>query len=99
MKVELKVCQFKAYDKNSTCLLPSIMTTEEIKIRVDSETAKAFNSVSATERQKLELLLNVRLKESLSQNDSLSKIMNEISQEAISKGLTPEILQSLLEDE
>ncbi|MEL6441857.1 MAG: hypothetical protein AAFQ80_21730 [Cyanobacteria bacterium J06621_8] len=42
------------------------MTTEEIKIRVDSETAKAFNSVSATERQKLELLLNVRLKESLS---------------------------------
>ena len=75
------------------------MTTEEIRIRVDSETAKAFNSTSAQERQKLELLLNLKLKESLSQSDSLLKIMDEISQEAVDKGLTLEILQSLLEDE
>ncbi|MEN9521587.1 MAG: hypothetical protein RLZZ381_4175 [Cyanobacteriota bacterium] len=75
------------------------MATEEIKIRVDPETAKAFNSTSASERQKLELLLNLKLKESLSNSDSLLKIMDEISQEAINKGLTPEILQSLLEDE
>ena len=75
------------------------MTTEEIRIRVDSETAKAFNSTSTQERQKLELLLNLKLKESLSQNDSLSKIMDEISNEAVDKGLTPEILQTLLEDE
>jgi hypothetical protein len=75
------------------------MTTEEIKIRVDSETAKAFNSSSVQERQKLELLLNLKLKESLSQNDSLLEIMDEISQDAVDKGLTPEILQTLLEDE
>jgi hypothetical protein len=72
------------------------MTTEEIKIRVDSETAKAFNSTSAQERQKLELLLNLKLKESLSQSYSLLKIMYEISQEAADKGLTLKILQSLL---
>jgi hypothetical protein len=75
------------------------MTTEEIKIRVDTEIAKAFNSTSAQGRQKLELLLNLKLKESLNNSDSLLKIMDEISQEAINKGLTPEILQSLLEDE
>ena len=71
------------------------MATEEITIRVDPETARAFNSTSAQERQKVELLLNFKLKESLSKSDSLLEIMDEISQE----GLTPEILQSLLEDE
>lgn len=75
------------------------MTTEEIKIRVDSKTAKAFNSTSAQERQKLELLLNLKLKESLSSSSFLSKIMDEISKEAVDKGLTPEILQTLLEHE
>jgi hypothetical protein len=35
----------------------------------------------------------------LNSHDSLLEIMDEISQEAINKGLTPEILQSLLEDE
>ena len=38
------------------------MTTEEIRIRVDTEIAKAFNSTPAQERQKLELLLNLKLK-------------------------------------
>lgn len=75
------------------------MATEEITIRVDPETARAFNSTSGQERQKLELLINFKLKESLSKSDSLFKIMDEISQEALDKGLTPEILQSLLEDE
>ena len=75
------------------------MTTEEIKIRVDTEIAKAFNSTSPQERQKLEVLLNHKLKESLDNNDSLLKIMNQISKEAVDKGLTPEILQSLLKDE
>ncbi len=75
------------------------MTTEEITIHVDADTAKAFKATSAQKRQKLELLLNLKLKESLSSSDSLLEIMDEISQEAINKGLTPEILQSLLEDE
>lgn len=77
----------------------SNMATEEITIRVDTETARAFNSTPAQERHKLEFLLNLKLKESLSKSDSLLEIMDEISQEALNKGLTPEILQSLLEDE
>ena len=75
------------------------MTTEEITIRVDADTAKAFHSTSIEERQKLELLLNLKLRDSLHNKDSLLEIMDEISQEALAKGLTPEILQSLLEDE
>ena len=75
------------------------MTTEKITIHVDADTAKAFKSTSAEERQKLELLLNLKLKESLSSSDSILEIMDKISQEALDKGLTPEILQSLLEDE
>ena len=75
------------------------MMTEEIRIRVDAETAKAFNSISAPERKQLELLLNLKLKESLNNSESLLQLMDEISQEAIKKGLTPEILQTLLEDE
>ncbi len=75
------------------------MITEEIRILVDAQTARAFNSISAPERQKLELLLNLKLKESLNNSESLLQLMNEISQEAIKKGLTSEILQTLLEDE
>ncbi len=75
------------------------MSTKKITIRVDTETAKAFESISVQERQKLELLLNLKLKEFLNNSDSLLKIMDEISQEAMEKGLTPEILESLLEDE
>ena len=87
----MKVKQFLVIDRN--------MATEEIIIRVDPETARAFNSTSAQERRKLELLLNFKLKESLNKSDSLLEIMDEISQEVLEKGLTLEILQSLLEDE
>ncbi len=64
------------------------MSTKKITIRVDTETAKAFESISVQERQKLELLLNLKLKEFLNNSDSLLKIMDEISQEAMEKGLT-----------
>lgn len=69
------------------------------KTEPNNENSLAFNSSSAQKRQKMELLLNLKLRESLNNSDFLLEIMNEISQEAIEKGLTPEILQSLLEDE
>ena len=75
------------------------MTNKKITIRVETETAKAFESLSVQERQNLELLLSLKLKESLSNSYSLLKIMDEMSQEAMEKGLTPKVLESLLADE
>ncbi len=73
--------------------------TEEITLTVDSEVAQAYNSASPQERRKLELLVNLSLREATSNKRSLQEIMLEISENARARGLTPEILQSILEEE
>jgi hypothetical protein len=76
------------------------MTTATISIEVDSEAARAFAQASADERRKLELLLALRLRElTIGPIRPLRKIMDEIGAKAESRGLTPEILDSLLHDE
>ena len=74
------------------------MKTDEITIRVDADSARAFRSASEQDRQKLEVLLGLRLRESLSDQGSLLEIMDEISREAAANGLTPEILRSILKE-
>jgi hypothetical protein len=76
------------------------MATETITLEVDSEAAQAFKSVSADEREKLQVLLSVWLKKyATTDTGSLKEIMDEMSEEAQSRGLTPEILKSILEEE
>jgi ferritin-like protein len=76
------------------------MTTATISIEVDSDAARAFAAASAEERRKLELLLALRLRELTSGPPRpLREIMDEIGANAESRGLTPEILDSLLHDE
>jgi hypothetical protein len=76
------------------------MSTEAITIEIDSEAAQAFNSVSAAEREKLQVLLGIWLKEyTESDATSLRESMNVIGRAAESRGLTPEILESILEEE
>jgi hypothetical protein len=75
------------------------METETITIRVDAEAARAFRSASLEERRKLEALLSLRLSEVTQSTDSLQAIMGEISRKAQERGLTPEILNSILNDE
>ena len=72
--------------------------TEEITLTVDSEVAHAYKSASPEERRKLDLLINLSLREATLSEKSLQKIMQEISENARSRGLTPEILQSILEE-
>lgn len=76
------------------------MTFETISVEVDAETARAFSTTSAPERRKLELLLSLRLRE-LTQSPprTLQQVMDQIGQNAESCGLTPQVLQSLLNDE
>ncbi len=75
------------------------METEQITIRVDAEAAKAFQSASADNRCKLETLLSIRLSEATKPGTSLQQTMGEMSRKAQERGLTPEILQSILNED
>ncbi|MGD9636064.1 MAG: hypothetical protein AB7G28_22305 [Pirellulales bacterium] len=73
------------------------MTTSTISIEVDTDTARAFSAASEEERRKMQLLLNLRLRELVnSPPRPLKDIMDEIGAEAEARGLTPEILESIL---
>jgi hypothetical protein len=74
------------------------VATEPITIHVDAEAARAFNQASPEERRKLELLLNLRLLDVTKPGVSLRETMREISARAQERGLTPEILQDILDE-
>jgi ssDNA-binding replication factor A large subunit len=76
------------------------MSTEAITLEIDSEAAQAFKSVSVEEREKLQILLGIWLKEyAKTDAASLKETMDEIGRKAQSRGLTSEILESILEEE
>jgi hypothetical protein len=74
------------------------MQTEEITIRVDSEAARAYRTAPDELRRKLDILLNLRLHDALRPGSSLEETMREISRRAQERGLTPEILESILNE-
>ena len=77
----------------------SVMTST-ISIAVDADAAQAFSQAPADERRKLELLLSLRLRELTSvPSRPLEDVLNDLGAQAESRGLTPEILDSLLRDE
>lgn len=76
------------------------MAMATISIQVDEEAAKAYTEVSPQERSKIECLLRLRLQDlTLRPRRSLKAVMDEIGQQAEARGLTPELLESLLNDE
>ena len=76
------------------------MTTATIPLKVDADTARAFSAASEEDQRKLQLLLGLRLRElTASPARSLKEVMDEIGRHAEERGLTPEILESLLRDE
>jgi hypothetical protein len=74
------------------------MQTEEITIRVDPEAARAYRAASEQERRKLDLLLALRLHDALRPGGSLKELMRDLSRKAQERGLTPEILESILHE-
>jgi hypothetical protein len=75
------------------------MSTATISLQVDANAAQAFTAASAEERRKLQLLLSLRLRELTSgPTRPLAQIMDEIGSQAEAQGLTPEILDSLLDE-
>ena len=74
------------------------MSTDEITIHVDAETADAYRACSEEDRRKLDVLLGLRLSDVMRSGSSLKQIMREIGQNARQRGLTPESLDSILNE-
>lgn len=72
------------------------MNNRMITVCVDVETAEAYESLSDVGRRKFDLLINQTLKEIARGSRSLENVMTEVSEKAQSRGLTPEILDSIL---
>jgi hypothetical protein len=70
-----------------------------ITIPLDAQTARAYSADSPEEKKKMEALVSLWLRAlAAGQYPSLQKVLDAIGQKAESRGLTPEILESLLKD-
>ena len=71
---------------------------EHITVSVGPDMADVCRSASDEDRRKLDLLINLRLREATESTSSLRTVLLEISHDARRRGLTPEILQSILDE-
>ncbi len=68
-----------------------------ISVPVDPDTARAFAEASGDEQRKLKLLLSLRLRElTATSARPLREVMDEVGRKAEARGLTPQVLESLL---
>ena len=72
--------------------------TEQITVSVDSEVAEIYRSASDDVRRKLEVLVNLRLRDAALSQRPLRDVIREVSRNARRRGLTPEVLQSILDE-
>jgi hypothetical protein len=70
-----------------------------ITIPVDQQVAQAWDAAGEQERQKAQVLLGLWLREILSEKRrSLEEIIDEAGRKAEARGLSQEILDSILKD-
>lgn len=74
------------------------MGLEQITVSVNTDVARAYRVASEKERYKLDLLVNLRLRDATRTPSSLRQLLGEISRNAQERGLTPTILQSILDE-
>lgn len=78
------------------------METKTISLRVSADAARAYETASAEEKRKLGALVSSWLREATRQQAhrrSLEEVMSEMSRRAQARGLTPEKLDAILNDE
>ena len=75
------------------------MVMRTIQIRVSEEVAQRLENASEEERRKIEALLSLKLGNLTKPRRSLEEVMDSMAEYAKSQGLTPEILESILNDE
>jgi hypothetical protein len=73
------------------------MTIQRISIPVDPPTADAYQAASAREQRQLQVLLRLRLRELTSRPArSLDDVLDEVGRAAEARGLTADMLDSML---
>jgi len=78
------------------------METKTINLRVSADAAEMYESASDEEKRKLEALISSRLREAARHRErgkTLEEIMSEMSRKARERGLTPEKLDDILNEE
>ena len=70
---------------------------ETIEIQVDADVARTYQAANPEQQQKVQALMNAWLKRAM-QITQLQTTMDQMSDEAEANGLTPEILQSILDE-
>ena len=74
-----------------------MMVNPTITIPLDPETARAYDSAAPEEKRKIQALLSLWLRElAAGQYPSLQQVLDEVGRKAKARGLTAEILDSLL---
>jgi hypothetical protein len=80
-----------------------VLASSEITIQVPADVAEIYRQSSDAERQQLSMRIGAIVRQGLNrQEDSytlLKESMNRLAAEAQQNGLTPEILESILNDE
>jgi len=75
------------------------METKPITVRVNSEAAHIFETASEEQRRKFEAMLSLKLTQATREKRTLEEVMDDISQKVQERGLTPEILDSILNEQ
>ncbi len=74
--------------------------SEEITIRVSPHVAQAYQKATERKKSSLSTLISIFLREEVEEEvDFMGKLMDEISERAVARGLTPEILETILHEE
>jgi hypothetical protein len=76
------------------------MNDTTIVLPIDEATAYVYNAASSAEKQKVQLLFRMLLREiTLNSTVSLKQVMDDIGRNAEAQGLTPAILEDMLNDD
>ncbi len=73
------------------------MANLKVTIPLDPQTARAYNSADPEEKRKIQALLSLWLRElTAGEYPSLQQVLDEAGHKAKARGLTPEMLDSIL---
>ena len=73
------------------------MSTESITVEIDAALAQAYRDAPESDQSKLNLLLNLWLRDVLCRSTSLTALMDELSEKVERRGLTADNLSEMLD--